>query len=154
MSKSATPRALAANQAQAVLRGIKGSYTKAQLVMDLIRGKTVEKALNELAFCRKKQAAVVRKVLQSAIANAENNHSLNVDKLVVAQAFADKAMLLGRWHARARGRAAPIKKHTCHLTVVVAEAAPKAKAEAKKAAPKAAKKAEVKSEATTEKTEA
>ncbi|MBI1308235.1 MAG: 50S ribosomal protein L22 [Proteobacteria bacterium] len=160
MSKPNSPRLVAANEAFAALRDTKGSYTKAQLVMDLIRGKPVERALNELTFCRKKQAPVVKKVLQSAIANAEHNHGLNVDKLIVAQAYADKGMVFKRWHARARGRAGAILKPRCHLTVVVSEAAPKV--EKKAAAPKAAKaskpattaKAEAKPEQATEKTEA
>lgn len=150
MSKPNSPRSVEANQAIASARGVKGSYTKAQLVMDLIRGKPVERALNELTFCRKKQAGVVKKLLQSAIANAENNHSLNVDKLVVTGAYADKGMMLKRFHARARGRAGAILKARCHLTIVVTEPKTEAKKEAAKPAPKKAAKVE----STTEKTEA
>lgn len=155
MSKPNSPRVVEANQAIASARGVKGSYTKAQLVMDLIRGKPVERALNELTFCRKKQAGIVKKLLQSAIANAENNHSLNVDKLVVTGAIADKGMMLKRFHARARGRAGAILKARCHLTIVVTE--PKEEPKAAKAEAKPVKKtttSAAKVEATTEKTEA
>lgn len=151
MSKPSAPRLVEANEAFATLRGIKGSYTKTQLVMDLIRGKSVEKALNDLTFCNKKMAPIAKKLLQSAIANAENNHGLNVDKLIVARAYADKGTVLKRWNPRARGRAAPIQKARCHLTIVVAEQAAKAAAPAK-TKPAAAKPA--KPTANNEKTEA
>ena len=159
MSKPNSPRSVEANQAIASLRGIKGSFTKAQLVMDLIRGKPVERALNELAFCRKKQAPVVKKLLQSAIANAENNHSLNVDKLVITGAYADKGENQARWHARARGRAGAIIKARCHLTIVVSEITVAPKAEFKPAVKKATTSstpaaAAAPAETTTEKTEA
>ena len=159
MSKSATPRSVAANEAIASLRDVKSSTMKAALVLDLIRGKSVERALNDLTFCRKKLAPITKKLLLSAIANAENNHQLNVDNLVVARAYADKGAYMKRWMQRAKGRAAPVLKHRCHLTIVVAEKAPEAKPAAKpaaakktaapKAAPKAAEAAEQ-----TEKTEA
>lgn len=138
MSKPQAPRKVAANEAFASVRGVKGSVQKAQLVLGLIRGKPVEQALNELTFCRKRLADSAKKALQSAIANAENNHQLNVDKLIVARAYADKGMVLKRFMPRARGRAGKILKPRCHMTVVVAER------EAPKAAPKAAKKAEQK----------
>lgn len=164
MSKQSAPRLVAANEAYATARDVKGSHTKAFLVLDLIRGKKVERALNDLTFCRKKLAGVTKQLLMSAIANAENNHQLNVDNLVIAHAYADKATILKRWNPRARGRAAPILKARCHLTIVVAEKAPeakpapKAKAEAKPAAkaaaPKAAKAEAAPQTATTEKTEA
>lgn len=149
MSKPNSPRLVAANESFATVRGIKGSHTKAQLVLDIIRGKSVERALNDLTFSRKKLAAVAKKALQSAIANAEHNHSLNVDKLVVARAYADKGTVMKRWNPRARGRAAPIQKARCHLTIVVAEQEPKAKAVKPASKPAAAK-----AETTTEKTEA
>lgn len=144
MSKSVTPRKAASNEAVASLRDIKSSTQKAHLVLELIRGKPVERALNDLTFCRKKLAPITKKLLLSAIANAENNHGLNVDNLVVAQAFADKGAYLKRWMQRAKGRAAPVLKHRCHLTIILAEKAPevkapKAAAPAKAAAPKAAK---------------
>lgn len=163
MSKSVTPRQLPNNEAVASLRDIKSSTQKAHLVLELIRGKSVEKALNDLTFCRKKLAPITKKLLLSAIANAENNHQLNVDNLVVARAYADKGAYLKRWMQRAKGRAAPVLKHRCHITIVVAEKAPEAKPAPKAAkapvraeAPKAAKapKAEAATEVTTEKTEA
>ena len=165
MSKSATPRKAANNEAVASLSDIKSSTQKAHLVLDLIRGKSVERALNDLTFCRKKLAPITKKLLLSAIANAENNHSLNVDNLIVAHAFADKGAYLKRWMQRAKGRAAPVLKHRCHITIVVAEKAPEVKAEkpataAKKAPARAEAKPAAKAEApattetATEKTEA
>jgi large subunit ribosomal protein L22 len=142
MTKSASPRPVASNQAMAVLRGVKGSVQKAELVLGLIRGKKVEHALNDLTFCTKRMAEPLRKTLASAIANAEANHGLNVDRLVVAYAYAGKQNVLKRFHARARGRGARILKPTCQLTVVVAEqaaAAKPAKAAAKPAAKVATK---------------
>lgn len=147
MSQQANPRRVAANQAIASLQGVKGSPQKAQLVLELIRGKPVEQALNTLQFCRKRLAEPTRKVLLSAIANAANNHSLNVDKLVVAHAYADKGIVLKRFSARGRGRSAQILKPRCHLTIVVAEQEPKA------AKPKAAKAEGAKPAKTTKKTE-
>lgn len=135
-------------EASATARGLKGSPQKAQLVLDLIRGKSINAALESLQFCKKRLATPTRKVLLSAIANAEHNNQLNLDKLVVARAYADKGPVLKRFNPRARGRAAPLLKHKCHITVVVAEKAPAVKAEK---APKAAAK---KSETATEKTEA
>lgn len=161
MSKSSTPRQLPNNEAVASLRDVKSSTQKAHLVLELIRGKSVEKALNELTFCRKKLAPITKKLLLSAIANAENNHQLNVDNLVVARAYADKGAYMKRWMQRAKGRAAPVLKHRCHLTIVVAEKAPevKAAAPAPKAAAKPAKaaakaEAPATTETATEKTEA
>lgn len=139
MSKSASPRPVANNQAMAVLRGVKGSVQKAELVLGLIRGKKVEQALNDLTFCTKRMAEPLRKTLASAIANAEANHSLNVDRLVVEQAYAGKQNVLKRFHARARGRGARILKPTCQLTVIVSEQAPKAAKAAAKPAKAAAK---------------
>ncbi len=127
MSKTSAPRLVGPTEAIAVARGVKSSTTKAQLVLDLIRNKPVERALNDLTFCKKKLAGVMKQLLLSAIANAENNHQLNVDQLVVARVFADKGTVLKRFNPRARGRAAPILKSRCHLTVVVAERAPVAK---------------------------
>lgn len=150
MSKTSTPRLLPEHEAQAIVRGLKGSVQKAQLVLDLIRGKPVAQAINELSFCNKRLAPLAKKVLLSAIANAEHNHQLNVDRLIVARAFAEKGAVLKRFNPRARGRAAPIHKHNCGLTIVVAEQAPAlAKAE-KPGAAKAAKPAETTPNATTE----
>lgn len=123
MSKKKQARRLADNEAQAKLMSIKGSAQKARLVMDLIRGKHVEDALSELTFCRKSAAEEVKTLLESAIANAENNHNLNVDDLIVKNAVADKSIVLKRFRARARGRAAKILKPRCHMTIVVAEQA-------------------------------
>lgn len=123
MSKAATPRALADNEARAVLRMIRISPQKLNLVAQLIRGKKVSSALADLEFSRKRIAVDVRKCLQSAIANAENNHNLDVDDLVVAQAFVGKALTLKRFHARARGRGSRIMKPFASLTIVVREVA-------------------------------
>lgn len=121
MSKQKQARRLADTESRAVLRTAKSSAQKARLVLDMIRGLPVERALTELTFCNKGIAPEVKKLLESAIANAENNHQLNVDKLVVSAAYADKSMVLKRWSARARGRVGKIMKPRCHLTVVVAE---------------------------------
>jgi large subunit ribosomal protein L22 len=144
MSKPQSPRKVATTEAFASVRNIKGSVQKAQLVLGLVRGMKVSQALNELAFCHKRLAEPARKVLLSAIANAENNHNLNVDKLVVARAYADKSIVMKRWTARGRGRSAGILKPRVHMTMVVAEqemevAAPKAAAPAKATKPTASK---------------
>ena len=156
MGKEALKRVLADNQAKAIGRNIRVSPRKLNLVAQAIRGKSVERALNELTFSPKRIAGVVKKVLQSAIANAENNHDLDVDDLVVTEASVGKNMVLQRFHARARGRGASIEKPFSQITIVVeekrAEAAAKkdgkaeGKTEAKKSADKkpAAKKAPAK----------
>ena len=123
MGKAATPRALPDNEAQAVLRMVRISPQKLNLVAQLIRGKKVASALADLEFSRKRIAKDVRKCLESAIANAENNHDLDVDDLVVSQAFVGKALVLKRFHARARGRGARILKPFSNLTIVVREVA-------------------------------
>ncbi len=122
MSKQKTPRALEANEAQAVLRSLRTSPTKLNLVAEMIRGMKVNAALTQLQFSNKRIAVDVRKCLQSAIANAENNHNLNVDALVVKEAWVGKSMVMKRFHARARGRGAQILKPYSHLTIVVREA--------------------------------
>lgn len=121
MSKQSQPRRLAENETQAVLRSVRTSPQKARLVLDQIKGKSAEAALATLSFSNKKAAGFAKSALESAIANAENNHDLNVDELVVSRAFADKSIVMKRWRARARGRASQIMKPTCHMTVVVAE---------------------------------
>ena len=121
MGKAATPRALPENEAKAVLRMLRVSPQKLNLVAQLIRGKKVSTALADLEFSRKRIAKEVRKCLESAIANAENNHDLDVDDLVVSQAFVGKALVLKRFHARARGRGARILKPFSNLTIVVRE---------------------------------
>ena len=123
MGKSATPRALPDNEAKAVARMIRVSPQKLNLVAQLIRGKKVSTALADLEFSRKRIARDVRKCLESAIANAENNHNLDVDDLVVKEAFVGKALVLKRFHARARGRGARIEKPFSNLTIVVREVA-------------------------------
>ncbi len=121
MSKEKTPRALPDNEAKAVCRMLRVSPQKLNLVAQMIRGKAVEKALAELEFSRKRIAVDVRKTLQSAIANAENNHGLDVDDLVVAEAFVGKALVMKRFSPRARGRAGRIEKPFSNLTIVVRE---------------------------------
>ena len=128
MSKPATPRALSDQEAKAVLRNLRVSPQKLNLVAQLIRGKKVATALADLEFSRKRIARDVKKCLESAIANAENNHDLDVDDLVVKEAFVGKALVMKRFHARARGRGARILKPFSHLTIVVREQAPAAQA--------------------------
>jgi large subunit ribosomal protein L22 len=122
MSKQKTPRALEANEAKVCLRNLRTSPTKLNLVAEVIRGMKVQAALTQLQFSNKRIAVDVRKALQSAIANAENNHNLNVDALVVKEAWVGKSMVMKRFHARARGRGAQILKPYSHLTIVVREA--------------------------------
>ncbi len=122
MSKPKTERNLAANEAKAVLRNLRTSPTKLNLVVEMIRGMKVQAALTQLQFSNKRIAVDVRKALQSAVANAENNHNLNVDALVVKEAWVGKSMVMKRFHARARGRGAQILKPYSHLTIVVREA--------------------------------
>ena len=119
MSKTAHPRVLADNEAQAVARMLRVSPQKLNLVAQLIRGKKVAAALADLEFSRKRIAKDVRKCLESAIANAENNHQLDVDDLVVAQAHVGKGLVIKRFHARGRGRSGKILKPFSHLTIVV-----------------------------------
>ena len=121
MGKAKAPRRLADNEARAVLRTIRISPQKLNLVAQLIRGKKVDKALADLTFSRKRIALDVKKTLQSAIANAENNHNLDVDSLVVSEAFVGKNMVMKRWRPRARGRVARIFKPFSQLTVIVRE---------------------------------
>ena len=121
MSKPKTERALKDIEAQAVARMIRVSPQKLNLVAALIRGKKVSTALAELTFSRKRIAGTVKKTLESAIANAENNHELDVDSLVVAEAFVGKALVMKRFHARARGRASRVEKPFSNLTIVVRE---------------------------------
>ena len=121
MGKAATPRALPENEAKAVARMLRVSPQKLNLVAQMIRGKKVDTALAELQFSRKRISTEVKKCLESAIANAENNHDLDVDDLVVSQAFVGKALVLKRFHARARGRGARILKPFSNLTIVVRE---------------------------------
>jgi large subunit ribosomal protein L22 len=121
MGKASTPRALADNEAKAVARMIRVSPQKLNLVAQLIRGKKVSRALADLEFSRKRIAADVKKCLESAFANAENNHDLDVDDLVVSQDFVGKALVMKRFHARARGRAGRVEKPFSNLTIIVRE---------------------------------
>ncbi|MGA3303046.1 MAG: 50S ribosomal protein L22 [Methylovirgula sp.] len=128
MSKEKTPRALPENEAKAVARMLRVSPQKLNLLAQLIRGKAVEKALAELQFSRKRIAGDVRKTLQAAIANAENNHGLDVDDLIVAEAFVGKALVMKRFSPRARGRSGRIEKPFANLTIIVREVEARAEA--------------------------
>ncbi len=121
MSKSKFPRALADNEALASASSLRTSAQKLNLVCESIRGLTAEKALHELTFSKRRIAGSVKKVLQSAIANAENNHQLDVDRLYVAEATVGKALVMKRFRARARGRASRIEKPFSNLRVIVRE---------------------------------
>ena len=159
MGKESRARVLSDTQAKAIGRGIRTSPRKLNLVAQTIRGKRAEAALHALTFSQRRVAHEVKKVLESAIANAENNHDLDVDDLVVTEASVGKNMVLKRFHARARGRGASIEKFFAQITIVVEEKAaeepakkdtaakseakggkkPAVKKTAKKAAPKRAK---------------
>ncbi|MGE3157525.1 MAG: 50S ribosomal protein L22 [Xanthobacteraceae bacterium] len=119
MSKKKRDRVLSENEAQAVARMLRVSPQKLNLVAQLIRGKKVASALADLEFSRKRIAGDVRKCLQSAIANAENNHQLDVDDLVVAEAHVGKALVIKRFTPRGRGKVGKIMKPFAHLTIVV-----------------------------------
>ena len=119
MSKPKTKRRLPDNEAQAVGRMLRTSDRKLNLVAQQIRGKAASKALAELTFSPKRIAQSVKKVLQSAVANAENNHNLDVDDLVVAEAWVGKNIVLKRFHARGRGKGARILKPFSEITIVV-----------------------------------
>ena len=121
MSKPKTKRALKDNEAKAVLRTIKTSAQKLNLVAAMIRGKKVDRALAELQFSRKRIAVPVRKTLESAIANAENNHGLDTDSLVVAEAYVGDGLVMKRFMARGRGHAARMEHTFSNLTIVVRE---------------------------------
>jgi large subunit ribosomal protein L22 len=121
MGKPKRERKLGEDQAQAIVRNLRVSPQKLNLVAASIRGKKVEKALADLTFSRKRIAADVKKGLESAIANAENNHSLDVDSLVVSEAYVGKNLVMKRFRARARGRSSRILKPFSQLTVVLKE---------------------------------
>ena len=123
MGKEKSPRRVADNEALAVGTQIRGSAQKLNLVATLIRGRKVEDALNILAFSKKAMAVDVRKVLASAIANAENNHNLDVDALVVAEASVGKSFTLKRFHTRGRGKSTQILKPFSRVRIIVREAA-------------------------------
>jgi large subunit ribosomal protein L22 len=119
MSKPKAPRKVADTEALAVGNMLRGSPRKLNLVAGLIRGKKVGKALADLTFSKKAMARDVKKVLQSAVANAENNHNLDVDSLVVAEASVGKALVMKRFMSRARGRASAIVKPFSRIRIVV-----------------------------------
>ena len=121
MGKQSSPRSVADNEAKAVLRNLRVSPQKLNLVATMIRGMDANKAVSALSFSRRRIAGDVKKVLQSAIANAENNHSLDVDRLMVKEAHVGKGLVMKRFKARARGRGARILKPFSHLTIIVAE---------------------------------
>lgn len=106
-------------ETQAILRGVRLSAQKGRLVADLVRGKQVEQALNILTFCPKKGAKIIKKVLESAIANAEHNDGADVDELRVSRVHVEKGTSLRRFSARAKGRGARIEKQTCHIYLSV-----------------------------------
>jgi large subunit ribosomal protein L22 len=123
MGKAKRERALSENEARAVTKLLRVSPQKLNLLAQLIRGKKVDRALADLTFSRKRIAKDVKKTLQSAIANAENNHDLDVDALVVSEAYVGKKLVLKRMRTRARGRGAAILKPFAPITVVVRQVA-------------------------------
>jgi large subunit ribosomal protein L22 len=139
MGKDSRARVLKDHQAMAIGRNIRVSPRKLNLVAQTIRGKRVDRALNDLSFSPKRIAKDVKKILQSAIANAENNHDLDVDDLVVSEASVGKNLVMKRFHARARGNSGGVEKFFSQITIVVEE---KPAEEAKKPAAKAETKAE------------
>lgn len=122
MGKQSNPRRAAENEAMAVNKMLKTSPQKLDLVAALIRGKSVDKALAQLTFSKRRVAGEVKKTLQSAIANAENNHGLDVDALVVAEAYVGKNLVLKRGRPRGRGRYGRIMKPFAQITIKVREA--------------------------------
>ncbi|MBH89585.1 MAG: 50S ribosomal protein L22 [Magnetovibrio sp.] len=121
MGKKSIPRPYADNEAMAFSKHIRVSAQKLNLVVALIRGLDCEKAISELTFSKRRIAQEVKKVLESAIANAENNHDLDVDRLYVAEAYVGRTMVMKRWRARARGRTGKILKPFSNLRVIVRE---------------------------------
>ena len=130
MGKPKRERSLADNEAKAIARNLRVSPQKLNLVAGMIRGKPVNAALADLEFSRKRIAQDVRKCVMSAVANAENNHGLDVDDLVVAEAFVGKNLVMKRFAARGRGRSSRILKPFSQITVVVRETKPDAEAQA------------------------
>jgi large subunit ribosomal protein L22 len=123
MGKPKHPRVLADSEAKAIARNIRVSPQKLNLVAEMIRGKKVQAAIADLEFSRKRIAEHVRKCVISAVANAENNHGLDVDDLIVAEAHVGKNMVLKRFHARGRGKASSVMRPFSQLTVVVRQVA-------------------------------
>jgi large subunit ribosomal protein L22 len=121
MSKPKSTRALLDNEAQAITRNMRVSPRKLNLVAESIRNQPAGKAIADLTFSKRRIAKQVKKTLESAIANAENNHQLDVDKLVVKLAEVGRGIVMRRFHARGRGRSARVEKWFSHLKIVVAE---------------------------------
>ena len=121
MSKPKHERTLDETEAQAATRNIRVSPRKLSLVAGLIRGRTAQDAVATLTFSKRRIAQTVKKTLESAIANAENNHQLDVDRLVVSRVEVGRSVVMKRFHARGRGRSSRIEKWFSHLTIVVAE---------------------------------
>ena len=121
MSQTANPRRLPETQALARAKMIRSSAQKLNVVAAMIRGKSASDALASLVFCERRVAHEVRKVLQAAIANAENNHQLDVDRLVVSEASVGRALVMKRFHTRGRGRSSRIEKPFSEITIVVRE---------------------------------
>ena len=121
MSKPAHPRSLADSEARAISRNLRTSPRKLNLVAQSIRGMKAGDALNALRFSKRRIAGDVRKCLQAAIANAENNHELDVDRLIVAEASVGKGLIMRRFMPRARGRSSQIRKPFSHITIIVRE---------------------------------
>ncbi|MEE4235329.1 MAG: 50S ribosomal protein L22 [Anderseniella sp.] len=119
MGKASRQRALADNEARAITRNLRVSPRKLNEVASIIRGKRVERALADLTFSRRRIAVDVKKTLESAIANAENNHDLDINELVVAEAYVGKNLVMKRWTPRARGRVGRIEKFFSEITIVV-----------------------------------
>lgn len=140
MGKPSHARRLPNNEAQAVAKSLRISPQKLNLVAGMIRGKKVEQAMAELEFSQKRIAGDVRKVVMSAVANAENNHGLDVNELIVSEAYVGKNLTLKRFHARGRGRGSPVMKPFSQLTVVVRQVEEKEEAPKKAAKKPAAKK--------------
>jgi large subunit ribosomal protein L22 len=134
MSKPKHPRGLGDSEAQAVTFNIRVSPRKLNLVAAMIRGKKAQDAVAQLTFSKRRIAGTVKKTLESAIANAENNHSLDVDRLVVSRAEVGRASVMKRFHARGRGKSSTIEKWFSHLKIVVAEQVVAEAAEAQEAA--------------------
>ena len=124
MGKAKHERSLPDNEAKAIARNLRVSPQKLNLVAQMIRGKKVEKALAELEFSRKRIAGDVKKCLMSAVANAENNHGLDVNDLIVSEAWVGKNLVMKRFHARGRGKGSRILKPFSEITVVVREVEP------------------------------
>jgi large subunit ribosomal protein L22 len=121
MGKAKRERVLSETEAKAVVRHLRVSPQKLNLVAQMIRGKKVDTALADLEFSRKRIAKDVRKCVMSAVANAENNHGLDVNDLVVSEAYVGKNLVIRRFNARGRGRMSPIQKPFAQLTVIVKE---------------------------------